>query len=166
MATSDKSFDDLYTKLGELGEGGFGTVFKVKHKATNKLYAAKTMRSDKINSSTRRSLQREIDILKKINHESIVKLHCHFVENNRISIVMELCPGGNLRSAIRKQKQAGKPFSDDQLMPWSQQILSAVVYLYNNHIIHRDIKPENILLTATLTIKLTDFGLSRIQGEQ
>ena len=157
-------FTELYSNLEELGRGGFGVVHKVQHKSSKLLYALKTIRADGLNPKARQSLDREISILKQISHDNIVTFHSHFIDNDTVSLLMEFCPNGDLRAAIAAQKQSGRPFSEEQLLSWNEDIFRATAYLYDNHIIHRDIKPENLLLSATFTIKLTDFGISKIQG--
>ena len=159
------SFTDLYDTLEEVGRGGFGVVHKVRHKFSQSLYALKTIRADGLNPKARQSLDREISILKQIKHENIVTFHSYFMEDGTVSFLMEFCQNGDLRIAITEQKQKGHPFSEEQLLSWNHDIFKATSYLYDNHIIHRDIKPENLLLTATFTIKLTDFGISKIQGK-
>ena len=117
-----------------------------------------------MNERAKISLETEITILKRLNHKNIVSLQCHYVENDRIYIVMEFCKKGDLKVAIQTQKDSGVPFSEKQLLSWILDLLEAAAYLHQHHIIHRDIKPGNILLSATFSLKLTDFGVSRILG--
>ena len=117
-----------------------------------------------MNERAKISLETEITILKRLNHKNIVSLQCHYVENDRIYIVMEFCKKGDLKVAIKTQKDSGVPFSEKQLLSWILDLLEAAAYLHQHHIIHRDIKPGNILLSATFSLKLTDFGVSRILG--
>ena len=117
-----------------------------------------------MNERAKISLETEITILKRLNHKNIVSLQCHYVENDRIYIVMEFCKKGDLKVAIKTQKDSGVPFSEKQLLSWILDLLEAAAYLHQHHIIHRDIKPGNILLSATFSLKLTDFGVSRLLG--
>ena len=158
------SFKDLYKQHERLGRGGFGFVHKVEYKQTKEIWAAKEILIGGLNPHQKQLIETEIDIMKKCAHEHIVEYREHFFENETVYIIMELCPNGDLRAAIKAQKDAGQPFSDGKLIIWFSQMLGAVVYLHNNKIIHRDIKPQNILLTANFAIKLTDFGVSKIQG--
>ena len=158
-------FAELYNTLEVLGRGGFGVVHKVQHKSSQSFYALKTIRADGLNPTARQSLDREISILKQIKHENIVTFYSYFLENGTVSLLMELCTNGDLRIAITNQNKKGRPFSEEQLLSWNHDIFKATGYLYDNHIIHRDIKPENLLLSASFTIKLTDFGISKIQGK-
>lgn len=72
-------------------------------------------------------------------------------------MVMELCPGGDLQSYIRKRRK----LSEIQSKYIFKQIVKALVYLHENLIVHRDIKLENILLDGYGNLKIADFGVSK-----
>ena len=158
-----QSFPDLYIKLDKLGKGGFGSVFQVTDKLTNETLAMKEIETDKLRPDL---LKAEIDVLRDCVHENIVRYHHHIFEKDTVYILMELCPRGDLRAAIVAQKKTGQFFSEEQLLSWFFQMFNGTVYLHIKKIIHRDIKPRNILISAEGTIKLTDFGLSKIQGKR
>ena len=157
------TFSDLYIKLDKLGKGGFGSVFQVTHRLTNETLAMKEIETDRLRPDL---LKAEIDVLKGCVHENIVRYHHHMFENKIVYILMELCTEGDLNTAIVAQRQSGHPFTEEQLLSWFFQMFNGIVYLHIRKIIHRDIKPRNILLSSTGTIKLTDFGLSKIQGKR
>ena len=152
---------NLYTKHEKLGKGGFCSVYLVVHKLTYERCAMKEMEIEKVRPER---LQTEINILQDCVHENIVRYHQHFFENDKVYIVMELCPNGDLKAAIKYQKQCGEPFSEEQLLKWLHQMFKAIVYLHSKKIIHRDVKPGNILLSVTKDIKVADFNISKIQG--
>ena len=152
---------NLYTKHEKLGKGGFCSVYLVVHKLTYERCAMKEMEIEKVRPER---LQTEINILQDCVHENIVRYHQHFFENDKVYIVMELCPNGDLKAAIKYQKQCGEPFSQEQLLKWLHQMFKAIVYLHSKMIIHRDVKPGNILLSVTKDVKITDFNISKIQG--
>ena len=152
---------NLYTKHEKLGRGGYSSVYLVVHKLTNERCAMKKMEIEKVRPER---LQTEINILQDCVHENIVQYHQHYFENDKVYIVMELCPNGDLKAAIKYQKQCGEPFSEEQLLKWLHQMFKAIVYLHSKKIIHRDVKPGNILLSVTKDIKVADFNISKIQG--
>mmetsp|Transcript_27874 Transcript_27874/g.59008 ORF Transcript_27874/g.59008 Transcript_27874/m.59008 type:complete len:614 (-) Transcript_27874:178-2019(-) len=141
-----------------LGAGSFGSVRKAQVRATGALRAVKSI------SRKQRTdlLQQEISLLKIVDHPNIIKLHEIFESSTHIQLVMEFCPGGNLKSRIRTGGILDEPAAAIVM----QQVLRAVYYLHKSHICHRDIKSDNMLFTNTetcleaTTLKVTDFGLS------
>merc|ERR1712110_1138237 len=94
--------------------------------------------------------------MKDLNHPNIVRLFEVIEEGNRLYIVMEYAPGGEVFDFLvahgrMKEKDARVKF---------RQIVSAVHYMHQNHIVHRDLKAENLLLDAEMNIKIADFGFS------
>ena len=76
---------------------------------------------------------------------------------------MEHAGKGDLKSVIRKHIQNEyKPLPEDQIWKWFAEIAAAVKYLHSRKIIHRDIKVENIFLSQELSVKLGDFGISKV----
>ncbi|CAG9315137.1 unnamed protein product [Blepharisma stoltei] len=151
-------FAEVY-RLGEsLGSGGFGEVRICFHRENGNKRAVKIMRKDLMKNDRKRDdLEKEISILKSMDHPNIVRLYEFFEDTKRLYIVMEYCSGGELFDEIIKRKN----FQEIHAAQIMYQLLSAVAYLHNHSVIHRDLKPENILLEDTndcLNIKLIDFG--------
>eukprot|EP00049_Salpingoeca_infusionum_P021648 m.4044 g.4044 ORF g.4044 m.4044 type:complete len:1109 (+) comp4395_c0_seq2:581-3907(+) len=121
-----------------------------------------TSRSTASNSSMQGcdELQREIDILKLINHKYIVQLFevINDPAHDLVYMVMELLPNGPVM-ALECAKTV-KPLSERRACTFFRQVLLGLAYLHHNRIVHRDIKPENILLHSDDCVKLTDFGVS------
>lgn len=110
-------------------------------------------------------LRQEIEILKEIDHPSIIKYINSFETRHRLFLVIELCEGGTLQELIEKQAKSSpqKMLSDEEASQIMKSILEAVSYLHSRGIVHRDLKPENILFTNSndySQIKLIDFGLT------
>ena len=101
----------------------------------------------------------EVSILKTLDHPHILKVYEVFVESTSVSIVSELCTGGELFEKITKLKR----FNEQLGSTYLQQILSAVAYCHDRCIVHRDLKPENLLLensSPKALLKVIDFGTS------
>ena len=93
-----------------------------------------------------------------IRHPFIVNMQFAYQDREKLYLVMDLMPGGDLRYHIGKQKR----FSEAQTKFFIACILCALEYLHENAIIHRDIKPENLVLDYSGYVHLTDFGIARI----
>lgn len=112
-------------------------------------------------------LKQEIEILKRIEHNSIIRFENSFECKNNIVLVIEFCPGGTLQDMIFGQNKMEAFQVDEEIFPDEvaskimKSIFEAVSYLHSQGIVHRDIKPENVLLKENgLETKLIDFGLS------
>ena len=140
-----------------IGKGTFGSVWKVQHKFTKQIFAIKVINKENIiQQNMIEQLNKEIEIMYKLNHPNIIKLYSHFEDEKDFCLIMEYACKGQLFSIIRKHKKLN-PITAKQYM---KEIISAVKYLHNLNppIIHRDIKPENILLDEEGRCKLADFG--------
>eukprot|EP00928_Gymnodinium_smaydae_P078731 TRINITY_DN62820_c0_g1_i1.p1 TRINITY_DN62820_c0_g1~~TRINITY_DN62820_c0_g1_i1.p1 ORF type:complete len:546 (-),score=139.23 TRINITY_DN62820_c0_g1_i1:226-1863(-) len=142
-----------------LGQGSYGSVRKVVHRVTGEVRAVKTVMKTKAEKLTR--LQREIAIMKRLDHPNIVNLIETFEDAKAVHLAMELCQGGELFERIIE----AKCFTEAQAAVVMQQILRSVYYMHENGICHRDIKPENFLFLTKDPIernvlKVIDFGLS------
>lgn len=114
----------------------------------------------KINA-THKSVQHfltKYEILSMLHHPNIVKTFGIFLsdETNPPSILLEFCPQ-SLEEVITK-----KMLNNVQLVFSIYQIVEGMKYVHFNHIIHRDIKPTNILIGSDGSIKISDFGISKL----
>lgn len=102
----------------------------------------------------------EKNILKFLNQDQnpfIVNLHCAFMSENYLYLVLDLCPGGDLFNLIQRQ---GK-FNVQTAKLMIAEVILALEHLHDNNILYRDLKPENIMVDEWGTLKLIDFGLSK-----
>jgi len=142
-----------------IGSGGFGKVYKVKHKTSQNIYALKVINKKKIiEEDLSEQIGLEIRIMYSLDHEHIVKLYNHFEDDNFCYLLLEYVPNGHL---YKRLKHVGR-FLESDAAQHLREVISAVEYLHslNPPIIHRDIKPENILLDDKNSTKLCDFGWS------
>lgn len=164
---------DDYIVQKQIGEGSFGKVFIVKEKKTGKLYAAK-ISFEKINESsedTILNLSREVNIIAKLNHPSIIKFigfsPINFRKKPKPVILTEFASNGSLNDLIKAERHSnsGTIFNSTLKLIIIYGIATAMSYLHKNDIIHRDLKPANILLNDFLFPKIADFGLSKIKSD-
>jgi len=156
-----RNIKDVYDFGDELGRGGFSIVKKATKKETGEVFAVKIIEKNQSEEELQ-LLQREIDIMQKLDHKNIISLEEVYDEKDTIYLVMELVAGGELFDQIVSRGT----YSEADAASIVRQILEAVDYMHGNGIAHRDLKPENLLCSGdeTNTIKVTDFGLSKDFG--
>lgn len=144
-----------------LGEGGFGKVFLIEHKADPSVkHAMKLMEIGKMDKQELVLALQEIKLLSELDHEHVLSYINCFQQDGCLCIVTEFCPNGDLSDYIKERH--GTPLEEPRLIEWFRQIASAVKYLHGKNIIHRDLKVQNIFLDANMDCKLGDFGIARI----
>ncbi|KFY64661.1 hypothetical protein V496_03116 [Pseudogymnoascus sp. VKM F-4515 (FW-2607)] len=104
-------------------------------------------------------IEREVAIMKLIEHPHIMKLYDIWENRTEIYLVLEYCDDGELFDHISR---CGL-LPEDEAMRYFRQLMSAVSYCHQFNICHRDLKPENILLTKDGKIKIADFGMAALQ---
>ena len=164
QAIQNKSLFDKYEVKQKIGKGKFGLVKAGINKETKKPVAIKIMAKKNMDKSDMELAKVEIDILKISQHPNIIKLYDVFENENYIYIIMENCSGGDLLSYFEYHEYE---LPEPKVCEIIHKLSMAVYYLHSYGIVHRDLKPENILMTdlsATADIRLLDFGLSKIVG--
>ncbi|XP_063123116.1 tyrosine-protein kinase Fer isoform X3 [Rattus norvegicus] len=143
--------------LGELlGKGNFGEVYKGTLKDKTPV-AVKTCKEDLPQELKIKFLQ-EAKILKQYDHPNIVKLIGVCTQRQPVYIIMELVPGGDFLSFLRKRKDELKL---KQLVRFSLDVAAGMLYLEGKNCIHRDLAARNCLVGENNTLKISDFGMSR-----
>ena len=144
--------------LALLGQGSFGEVYLVKKKGTEELYAMKVLDKCRIEKQNiYKYVFTERNIMASINNPFIVKLYYTFQSNEKLFLILEYCPNGDLSKQLKLQKR----FSEEKARFYICEIILALGELHKNDIIYRDLKPDNIVIDKDGHALLTDFGLSR-----
>ena len=145
-----------------IGQGGFGKVWKVELKKTNQEYAMKEISKLKIiDKNSEKNIKSERNLLSKMCHPFIITMHYSFQDNENLYLILDLLSGGDLRYHINKKIK----FTEEQAKFIIGCTILGLEYCHKNYIIHRDIKPENLLLDENGYIKISDFGIAKIQIE-
>lgn len=144
--------------ISQLGKGSFGEVYLVEKIDSGEQFALKVLRKDKIfeNNLVRYAFA-ERNILMKISHPYIVKLNYAFQTAEKLVLVMDFCPNGDLGTHIARERK----FDEEKARFYVSEILLALQELHLHEIIFRDLKPENVVLDKDGHARLTDFGLSK-----
>lgn len=148
----------------EIGKGGFGQVWKVVHKATQKIYCVKVIaKQGIIDQKLVDQMNREIEIMYLLNHPHCLRLKNHFEDDDNFYLVMPLASKGQLYKILRRAKK----FDERTAAQILRETIAALQYLhsFNPPIIHRDLKPENLLLNENGRIYLADYGWSNFKND-
>eukprot|EP00930_Biecheleria_cincta_P035257 TRINITY_DN24257_c0_g1_i1.p1 TRINITY_DN24257_c0_g1~~TRINITY_DN24257_c0_g1_i1.p1 ORF type:complete len:786 (-),score=114.76 TRINITY_DN24257_c0_g1_i1:314-2671(-) len=164
-----------------LGKGAFGCVWQCTAKASSpasmrgwgKEHAAKIIRKELLRPFDMEHLIREVRIHSKMKHPQIAELREHFTDDQAVTLVVELCHGGDLFEALKAQsKGTGLGFSELTAVRVGKHLLGALAYMHSLRFVHRDVKCENVLLAHRLesvspeqnVYKLSDFGLATVDN--
>lgn len=140
-----------------MGEGGFATVYSAIDTIENRRVALKIPDSRYIsNSQSVDDLEREVRIMARLNHPGILSLKdARFINGNFVMVF----PLGNETLGDRLSRRISRAKTID----YAIQMIDAMAYAHEHRVLHRDIKPENFILFDDDVIRLTDFGLARIE---
>ena len=151
-----------YQILNELGSGGMGRVYKVRNVITDRVEAMKVLLPDLAGRQELAArFQREIKVLASLNHPNIAQLRTALVLDNQLVMIMEYVEGRTLADRL----DSG-PVPVKDAVNYIDQVLNALSYAHQHHVIHRDIKPANMMLTPQGVVKLMDFGIARSGDER
>ncbi len=146
-------YDNKYTFIKDLGNGGFGKVFLAKEKVSNRFVAIKQLLNK--NKSEQEDIIHEIETISKFENPNIVTYYHHFWEEEILYLVMEYCSGGSLRDKLETNS-----ITTSETIEWMQTLASCLRIIHKKGIIHHDIKPDNIVFSQNGTIKIADFGVA------
>ncbi|EGD77280.1 CAMK/CAMKL/LKB protein kinase [Salpingoeca rosetta] len=144
-----------------LGDGAYGKVKEALDIITLQRYAVKIMKNRRIRKIMygQENVRREIQILRKLNHPNVTRLHDVLYNHakEKIYMVLEYCHS-NLQDMLKAAPQERLPLW--QAQHYLVQLLDATAYIHSQGVIHRDIKPSNILIKSGHRLKLSDFGVA------
>ena len=156
MAISVGDVIGEYEVIGELGAGGIGKVYKVRHSISHRMEALKLLRPDQLEHPDMADrFVKEIRVLASLSHPNIAALHTAFRHDDVLLMTMEYVEGQTLSHKLRVG-------SVDMWggMSYIAQVLRALMYAHERGVVHRDIKPSNIMITGEEKAVLLDFGLA------
>jgi eukaryotic-like serine/threonine-protein kinase len=148
-----------YQVIDEVGRGSMGVVYKAHDPHIDRIIALKVLREDRVASEdfVRRFLK-EATAVGRLSHPGIVTVYDVGQDHGSIYIAMEFLEGNPLDSLINNQR-----LNLEKIVDIASQIADALHYAHQHGIVHRDIKPPNIICNPQGMIKVTDFGIARIE---
>jgi len=158
------AISDRYEVLGTIGRGGMGSVYKVRDKTLDAIFAIKVLQQSLIqDQAALKRFEQEAEAAKKLNHANLVSVYDHgTTDGGAPYIVMDCLEGQGLAELLKESrtlepKRALKIFMD---------ICEALAYAHKEGVIHRDIKPTNIIVTDVGTpaerAHIVDFGIAKV----
>jgi len=157
-----------FKKEKVLGKGSFGSVYLVRRKQDNKIYALKTVIMEKLNKREQENSVNEVRILASVNHPNVIGYKEAFWDDDgsSLNIVMEYADDGDLHSKIEKMKKAGGFFKEPIIWSYAIQMIEGLKALHDKKIMHRDLKSANIFLVKDKhQCKLGDMNVSKVIKE-
>eukprot|EP00727_Mastigamoeba_balamuthi_P006985 m51a1_g2907 putative protein serine threonine kinase (433) ;mRNA; r:488079-489377 len=162
-ASAVEALESRYELGEELGSGACATVRRARCRATGETVAVKTVRTAALDARALAALEREVALMRGVDHPNVVRLREVFRAGGSVALVMDCVEGGELYAHIAArgylaEAEAARLFG---------QVAGAVAHLHRLGIAHRDIKPENVLLARSATsnepaeAKLIDFGVAK-----
>jgi serine/threonine-protein kinase len=143
----------------ELGSGAMGTVYRGRYTKTGQVMAIKIMSPGigATNAAAVDRFEREIVILKQLNHPNIVRFHGAGKQQKMRYFAMEYIEGESLDKVMSRRGR----MTWEEVVELGKQLCAALQHAHEQGIIHRDLKPSNIMVLPDGTLKLTDFGIAK-----
>ncbi len=154
-----------YRVLSVLGEGAMGVVYRAHDPSIDREVAVKTIRkqvlaNEQVAAQMVERFRREAVAAGRLTHPGIVAVYDYGEVDDAAFIVMELAPGTSLEHHVDRNG----PFSTQETLGLMTQVLEALGYAHSRGVVHRDIKPANLLVSVDGRVKITDFGIARIES--
>ena len=144
--------------LEQIGEGGMGKVYRARYVVNDRHVALKMLPADVTEKTALARFERELEVLKTLRHENIVRCFGGVSEDKRRFYAMELVEGGSLEDEL--QRRGKLPW--EAVVDYGLQMCAALEASHQKGVVHRDVKPSNFLLTREGRVKLSDFGLASV----
>ena len=156
----DFRIDDLISD-----SGGMGDVFAAYQLSVKRKVAAKALKTAFLHDEEiRRRFEEEAIFLARLNHPGIVNVLAFDAE--RLVIFMEFLEGHPLDRYLRNEANLPQALPSEEALYIMDQVLAALGHAHNHGLVHRDVKPSNIFVAPNAQVKLTDFGIAKIIGQE
>jgi serine/threonine-protein kinase len=152
-----------YRIVSLLGQGGMGAVYRAWDTRLKKPVALKEMVPQpglnlRMLTQLRQQFEQEAVTVARLKHNHLAGVTDFFEQHGNVYLVMEFVQGESLAQRIEREGS----LSEEQVLSWAEQLLSALAYCHNQGIIHRDISPQNVIIRPDGQAVLVDFGLVKL----
>ncbi|KAJ5078432.1 non-specific serine/threonine protein kinase [Anaeramoeba ignava] len=148
-----------FKKVRVIGRGTFGKVYLVQKISNQQFYAMKALQKGKLAETQQiEQTMSERNVLMRTTHPFLVSLHYSFQTEERLYMILDYVDGGELFFHLKKLGT----FSEDVVRIYAAEITLALEHLHKMDIVYRDLKPENILIGSDGHLRITDFGLVKM----
>jgi SNF related kinase len=155
-----KQIQCLYDLEETIGQGHFAVVKLARHIFTGEKVAIKVIDKTRLDTISREHLFQEVRCMKLVQHPNVVRLYEVIDTDKKLYLILELGDGGDMYDYIMKHTNG---LSESKARDYFKQIVRAIKYCHDLHVVHRDLKPENVVFfERTGEVKLTDFGFSNV----
>ena len=160
MSSKTGQITDLYEFGDTIGRGHFATVKAARHRFTGERVAIKVIDKTKLDDISRDHLFQEVKCMKLVQHPNVVRLFDVIDSASKFYLVLEFGDGGDMYDYIMRHPNG---LTEPKAKNYFGQIVDAIKYCHDLHVVHRDLKPENVVFfEQTGQVKLTDFGFSNV----
>ncbi len=147
-----------YKVIEKLGEGTSGTLYKAHDPIIDRLVAVKVLHKQHVqNQEFLSRFVKEAKAVGRLSHPGIVTVYDVGEDHGTVYIAMELIDGKPLDEAVKDE-----PLSLREIVAFGVDVARALQVAHDEGIVHRDIKPPNILISKERKVKITDFGIARV----
>lgn len=147
-----------------LGKGAMGVVYKAFDPFIERVVALKTIRKELFSDAEQDEIvgrfKKEAQAAGRLNHPNIVAVYDYGEDPDSAYIAMEFVDGTPLNTLM----VADRPTAPARVASWMADLLRALAYAHERGVVHRDIKPANLLITHMAQVKISDFGIARIES--
>ncbi len=149
-----------YRVIDFIGAGGMGAVYRVVHRTTGQIAAAKVLSASAVGKTGLERFRNEARIHRTLTHPNIARVHEYLELDNVPCLVMDFVDGVTLEERLRREG----PLALAEAVRVFSALADAVSYVHQRGIVHRDLKPNNVKLDSSGAVKLLDFGIAMTPG--
>jgi eukaryotic-like serine/threonine-protein kinase len=152
-----------YRILEKIGQGGMGVVYKGIHTQLDQEVAIKVLSPEYVQDpSMRQRFIAEAKLQAKLTHPHVVNIFNYLEHADNLFLIMEHITGPSLQQRLATEGS----IAEQEAVSICENVLAALSFMHSKGVIHRDIKPGNIMFTQTGLVKVTDFGIAKMAGEE